>query len=162
MFTPQHMMSEQDLVKGRASHLFSTTIALAHFTDALCCSTFALRLSMTSLEAPEPLVDLHAESHVVTMNCNHAFSSASLHPMRVDTGDIGHNSAVMVTAAGIVAIVARGWPSSTWHRHCECELSFLLLVKAVCPDTGAIGAHADTPCAGKGEEAPIERRHGAF
>lgn len=51
--------------RGRATHLFSTTIALAHFMDALCCSMFALRLSMTSLDAPEPLADLHAERHVL-------------------------------------------------------------------------------------------------
>ena len=52
-------MQEAGLVNIAVAHLFSTTMALAHFMAALCCSALERKLSITSFEAPLPPVDLH-------------------------------------------------------------------------------------------------------
>ena len=40
---------------------------------------------MTSLEAPEPLVDLHAESHVQLSNVKSADKASCLRPIHIKT-----------------------------------------------------------------------------
>ena len=52
-------MQEPGLVSIAAmAHLFSTTMALAHFMAALCCTALERNLSITSFEAPLEPVDL--------------------------------------------------------------------------------------------------------
>ena len=136
-------MQEAGLVNMAVAHLFSTTMALAHFMAALCCSALERKLSITSLEAPLPPADLHiyitfkiqpqvSTASVVDCNCaQQVVNYLCLRVAMIASGQLHHR------LTGCHAKMSPG-------GHCAPAAS---LPRHQCPAEGHPGCHsgADTP-----------------